>query len=603
METQTITVSSFQNVSGNTTRLHFTTLQPFSAVDTVQVDLAGDSGLEWDFVGYNGTSGYGVNSVVIDRCWYESGTEIDISSESGLASAVTWELWIRYADNSSISPSAITSATVTLTAQDSGWYVGENGIDNEFFLPDAPYLEKPYPVSIWQCDFAVDGGFAHVPLFPDAVRVEPYPVKQMPYISVYDAHTQQAQLEMITNNGLAILTPTVCDDHEELCGMWSLNLEHPIDPERRCDFLLVGNLIRAGGQLFTIKKTDEAWNGNSGKISVYAEMIWYQLADEWLLYTPANSLLIAAKKGHTAGGTGAIDRIMQLRSGLVLIPNGVRYSFSWDSDMTYDGVWYALLDDGHTPIDMIIGEGGLIASKGGELHRDNFYFSVNSRKETARNNAFDICVGKNLRGIRRTVDTTTMCTVYQLTDSDTGESLRIGWDTQAAFADVWNLFLPHHVVRSELISYPPDTEHRFDLLCQEAQARFAANCMPVICYEIDMEDVRQNPDFSMIAEESLRCGDIGRVCDVRLNSEPVTLEITETTYDRITDKIKSFTVGQKQSFVYHPNHPVIWSDNGEPIAPSVLEYEIWVKDSTGRHIYDATGRKWILKKGEDQNAE
>lgn len=472
-----------------------------------------------------------------------------------------------------------------------------NGLENTEFLDDVPYLAAPLPVSIWQCDPAVDRGRAHVPLFPDNVRIEPHQVPQLPYISVYDAHTDQAHLETVQNNGLAILTPTVCEDHETLCGMWSLNMEHPADNEGRYQFLQTGNLIRAGGQLFTIKKTDEIWQGSSGKVSVYAEMIWYQLSDEWLLFTPDHSVLMAAKDAQSA-----LDRIMGALSSLVLIPGGVRYGFNWYApDETFDSVWYALLNDGHTPVDMILGEDGLIAAKGGELHRDNFYFSICPRKETARDNAFDIRVGKNLTGIRRTVDITTMCTVYQLTDSDTGAFARWGWDTQAAFSNIWRFFLPHHVVRSELISFPPDTDFRMEQLVQESLARFNRNCMPVICYEIDMEDVRKNPDFSMIADESIRVGDIGRVHDVRLGQDAIMLEITETTYDRITGKIKSFTVGQKQSFVYHPNHPIVWDEDGNPVVPTLKTWSTWVRDSTGRYIYDAAGRKWTIGVEEDAN--
>ena len=592
MAVQTITITGFENV--NATRLHFTSMQAYNNFGSVAVTLTGGNNLQWNFVGYDGNG-----NIVVDKYWYNSGVTVELLGEPYIDQVTQWELWVRFSDNANISPSDLASAVCSLITEESGWFVGPDGIDNTEFLPDAPYLKAPFPVSVWQCDPAVDRGFAHVPLFPDAVRIEPHAVPQLPYISVYDAHTDQAHLEIIQNNGLAILTPTVCDDHEELCGMWSLNLEHPIDNEGRYQFIQAGNLIRAGGQLFTIKSTYESWEGNSGKVSAYAEMIWYQLADEWLLFTPDNSVLMAAKNAQTA-----LDRIMGACSSLVLIPGGVRYGFNWyaPDEMSYDVVWYALLKEGHTPVDMILGEGGLIATKGGELHRDNFYFSICPRKETARDNAFDIRVGKNLRGIRRTVDTTTMCTVYQLTDSDTGAALRIGWDTQAAFANIWNLFLPHHVVRSELISYPPDTDFRYELLCQEAETRFYKNCMPVICYEIDMEDVRNNPDFSMTADESIRSGDIGRIFDIRLGGE-IMLEITETTYDRITGKLKSFTVGQKQSFVYHPNHPIIWGENGQPVRPSVLNYNIWVRDSTGRYIYDATGRKWTITKGENQNAE
>lgn len=594
MSTRTVTLSSWLNVPGRSDRIHSIPLQNFDMFDTISVLIA-ESGLQWNFVGYDQNGGY-----AIDRYWYNSGDNIDISGESRRGDVVSWELWIKYTGGGSIDPSAITTVTCTITKESSGWYIGSDGIDNEEFLPDAAYMERPFPLSIWQCDETVESGIASVPLFPDTEHVEPHPVTQLPYIVVYDVHTEQAKLSVVTSNGLAILTPSLCEETEELCGMWSLNLEHPIDNEGRYQFLKVGNLIRAGGQLFTIKKTEEVWDGSTGKITVYAEHIWYQLCDEWILATPDTQYGDGRVKINAKNGNDAIYQILRSCTSLVLIPQGIRYGFDYSSDMVYDSTYYLTLQEGTCPIDLILGERGIIAAKGGELHRDNFYFSVNNRKEGAKDKAFDIRVGKNLTGIRRTIDTTTMCTILQYLDTDTGAVNMVGWDTQQAFAAIWNLYLPHHVVRSAQVSYPADTDFRYERLSQEMMAAFNQNCMPIIAYEIDIEDVRQNPDFSMtINTESIKVGDTGRVYDPRLGGT-ITLEITQTTYDRITGKCTSFVVGQKQSFVYHPNRPIVWGSDGEPVQPHVYGGETWVQDSTGRFLFDKLGRKIVLKvEGDD----
>ena len=583
MSTQTVTITSagFENVSGNNTRLHFTALQDYSFCAEFSVTLTGSNNLEWNFVGYD--SG---GNIVVDKYWYHSGYVLGLLDVPYIDRVTKWELWLRFSDNSTITTADITSAVCTMTSEDSGWYVGADGITNEEFLDDVPYLREPFPLSIWQCKQTVDSGFAFVPLFPDAVELNPVPVPQIPYITVYDITTPQATLAMQNNNGLAILTPTVCEDEEELCGAWTLNMEHPIDPEGRWQLLQEGNILRAGGQLFTIKYTEDVWQGNSGKIVVNAEAIFYQLADNYIFASPANKVSIAAYSGASF-----LQQIESLLTDKVVIPGGQIYAFTWTSNMHYDKRLAVTLESGRNPVDLILGDDGMISAKGGELHRDNFYFSVRERKEGASDNGFDIRIGKNMTGIKMTIDTTSLCTYYRLYEGNSGQYVDWRWvDTPVPYL---SHFIPHHIVRSEVVTYDQDGKDYMDRLQQEAYERFQKINKPYICYEIDLEDVRQNPDFEIVSAESLRCGDIGTVYDRHFGGT-LRLEITGTTYDRITGKCKRIVIGQKQSFVYHPNTPIVWGADGEPVEPEIVGYKIWVQDSTGRFLKDSTGRKIVI---------
>ena len=584
MSTRTVTLSSWLNVPGRSDRIHSIPLQDFDMFDSISVTLSAPD-LQWNFVGYDANGGY-----AIDRYWYNSGNSIDISGESRRADVVSWELWVKYTGGGSIDPSAISTAVCTIEKETSGWYVDSDGIDNTEFLDDVPFMAEPFPLSIWQCDSRVDSGFAYVPLFPDAVKIDPHPVPQTPYIVVFLITATQSELMASGSNGQAILMPTVCEDTEELSGAWTLNLEHPIDPEGRWKLIQEGNIIRAGGQLFTVKHTEEIWNGNSGKVTASCEHIFYQYGDNWIFADPVNVVEFKAKSYK--------DTIQQVNTHLtdkIIIPGGTVYSYTGEGDTTqFDSLYYVALTNGCNPIEMLLGENGVIHSKGGELHRDNFYFSIFPRKETASDNAFDIRIGKNLTGVKRTVDTSTMCTYYRLTDAATGMWNNWGWDTNAHAIPVWRNYLPHHVVRSEVISLPADIDFRFERLCQEGEARFSEICMPIIGYEISLEDVRQNPDFSITADESIRAGDIGMVYDQRLGGA-LMLEVTSTVYDRITGKCKSFTVGNSQSFVYHNTMSFIRDENGNVIVPDNLGGEIWVSDSDGVFLYDADGVKIIVE--------
>ena len=587
MATTTVTVTSFENVYGRSDRLHFVSMLPYTAFDSISVVLTGDNDLQWNFVGYDSNG-----NMVVDQYWFNSGYTLELADIPYLDQVAEWELWIKYTGGGSISPSAVSSAVCDLIQVDSGWYMTSEGLDNHEFLPDVPYLEAPFPVSIWQCNPAVDFNMAFVPLFPDAVPINPVPVKQLPYIMVYDITATQAMIATQNNNGLAILIPTECDDSEELCGMWSLNLVHPKDPEGRYKLLLEGNIVKAGGQCFTIKRTEEVEQDGEQYISLYAEHIWYQYGDNYIFADPTNPVMIITFSGA--------DTLQQIDSNLtddIVIPGGQVYSFRHASDMLDGfGTYYARLESGCNPIELILGENGLISAKGGELHRDNFYFSVKWRKETARDNAFDIRIGKNLKGIKRTIDTSQLCTLFRLTEANTGMYVVYGWDTALPTSDMWRSYLPHHIIRQEVVSYPTDASFKYEQLGQDCYERFKRICMPIFCYEIDLEDVRDNPDFQIISDESLRCGDIGSVYDEFLGGT-LMLEITGTVYDRLTGKCKSIVIGQKESFVYHPNAPIVWDENGDPINPDFIGGEIWVQDSTGRYLYDSNGVKIILNTG------
>ena len=67
-------------------------------------------------------------------------------------------------------------------------------------------------------------------------------VKQRAYITVHDKSTQQSNF---SNNGLAILQPTVCRITEVLNGTYELYMEHPIiDGDPRVNYIKVDNIIK-----------------------------------------------------------------------------------------------------------------------------------------------------------------------------------------------------------------------------------------------------------------------------------------------------------------------------------------------------------------------
>ena len=137
------------------------------------------------------------------------------------------------------------------------WVDGYTNTDFIDFAGNTPF-SAPYPAALWRCDPAYYGGYPFNALFPDMPDFHVRLAKQRPYICVYDIGTPKDGFQ---NNGLAILCPVSCESTEDLNGMWSLTLTHPIDPEGRWQHILQHNLLRVNGQIFTIRSYDTNRNG------------------------------------------------------------------------------------------------------------------------------------------------------------------------------------------------------------------------------------------------------------------------------------------------------------------------------------------------------
>ncbi len=357
------------------------------------------------------------------------------------------------------------------------------------------------------------------------------------YITIYSQDTSQDGFD---THGLGVLSPTKCEITEELNGKWELSIEHPVDSYGKWEYIRPFAIIKALGQLFTIRIADVKWSGNKGMVSAKADHIFYQLNDAWI--HPGNILLSSRHAigiiNHIAGIT---DR--QIREGHVY------YDFTWDipadlmvTENFYDN--WSSLSSGATFAEFVMGSNGLIIGTSGEIYRDNFYFSIRERLEKSNYQAFDIRVGKNLRGIKRTIDTTRLCT-YFLGFDDLGNEYAVAYESFPLISP------PHYVVRSQKYSYNIDDSLPLEervakskkLLENDVNLFFNTNCIPKISYEVDLEDVRNNPDYADFKEESdYRVGNVGVVHDDRLGGE-IILKITKTIRNAITGKTISVTFG------------------------------------------------------------
>lgn len=413
-----------------------------------------------------------------------------------------------------------------------------------------------------------NGGYPYIPKMIDMPHLELHPVEQSPYITIFKKTTHQDEFE---GNGEAILTPTSCEVTEELNGAWTFTMQHPIDADGKWQLLQLREIVRINGQLFTIMSVEHNFQNNSGYVTVTGEHIWYQLADGWIF--PGD--IISA-----ATGEAFIENVKARTEDFGTHLSSMVYDFTGHSDIIPTAPIVKDCAEGCTPIDALIGSGGLVDqddSGYSELYRDNFNFSINTRMEGALDNAFDIRIGRDLKGIRRTYDTTEFVSYFGCYDK-WGNYFAVSWVPNSF---ITGLYFPHHIVRTKTFSDEglDVWEFGFAPLIAKGMAFFRRNCKPIIGYEIDLEDVRNNPDFEVMRLDRLKVGDSGTIYDSRLGGS-LGIRISGTVYDAIRDKVTRVTIGDKASFSAPAASTV-------EVEPEVVGGELYIMDADGNFIADA----------------
>ncbi|MCM1315123.1 MAG: hypothetical protein NC205_00960 [Prevotella sp.] len=457
--------------------------------------------------------------------YFSAINEVDIS-------AYPWAQYVRFViliSNSTLQPDDSQETTkyyyflqsFDFLTEIVSWKFDENGEIFNKKSPRAPKksMQVPYPAALWRLDDYSPNMPRHL-LFPD---FKPFvrPVKQAEYITVYSMHTEQKNFN---NNGLAVLTPISCTVTENFNADWSVTLEHPKDSGGKWRYLVEFNILKVLGQLFVIRNVTYTHT----TVTVFAEHIFYQLNDCWI-YSGANIV--------GANGAQILSNILA-NSTFQARPEDTIYRFESGSDLTAEtvgvdmelviaNIWQPL-ENGTTPLDLILGSGGFTDNFGGDLYRNNFYFSLNEHMENHLENSFDIRMGANLKKITQKTETAELCTHFTVFDQF-GSGLSVFWEVHNG--------IPHHIVRSQTVNFGEKyTETDFNLLAHEARKYFGQNMQPKISYEISLEDLRNNPDFSEFSNNPrYNVGDRGRIFDEELNIS-VDAHIVHTIKDGISGK-------------------------------------------------------------------
>lgn len=415
----------------------------------------------------------------------------------------------------------------TLTGLNYLWYMDENGRPHADGMPYAPARKIFIPA-----------------------------VPQYDYIIIYDKYTHQ---DGFNNNGLAVLDPISCTVTENLNAGWNVTLEHPIDREQKWKYIVEFNILKVLDQLFVIKKVEHSWTGNSGKVTAYAEHIFYQLNDRWI-YKGAD---IYAESGYWLVRSILEHADSKKQDGHMV------YDFSFNSDITSENIGSDMgkigyykwnpLQSAMTPLELLLGNDGFTSNFGGDLYRDNFYFSVNKEMENAVYNSFDIYVGLNLKGIKRTVDTSSLCTHFTAYDKF-GTGFSVYWKVHGG--------VPHHIVRSQEFGFGENyVESDMSLIEHEARKYFGQHMEPQINISVDLEDVKYNPDYREFANNPrYKVGDRGRAFEERLGYS-IDAHITQTVKDGITGKNLEITFSNVTGFTNMDDYDISFEEMPAPVLP------------------------------------
>lgn len=321
---------------------------------------------------------------------------------------------------------------------------------------------EPYPALIWLCN---DVELPYKSMWRSTIYHVPA-VDQDEYITVHDMATAQDDFD---NNGLAILDPTSCEISEELNGAYELTLTHPIDDTGKWRQLLELNIIKARGQLFRIyNKATKLNSDGSRERTVNARHIFYDLNDRVL-----ENVTVEDKSGHAF-----IACVMTHTFDADPEGHYTLYNYTYTSDVEDKA---SSEFDAVSPVAALMGEDNCFINRfGGELLRDNFYFSINKRRESSVDHAETIQYGIDMLEIEETVDYTDMCTYLKCYDN-----FGNGWFVSY----VPNVRLAHDCSKVVRFSYDkPD----FPQLIKDGRNYFGDIWLPSVAYAVKFANLKNS---------------------------------------------------------------------------------------------------------------
>ncbi len=408
------------------------------------------------------------------------------------------------------------------------WHIVDGQITNENFIP-MPELYDTQPDALWRIDSNTNLGFPYNKLMIGLVGIDLWALDREHVIRVYDMHEPQDGFD---GNGLAVLNPTVCTSlHND--ERWDVELRHPLDDWGKWKNLLANNILKIDGQLFRIDISEPAIGESGREMYVHAKHITCDMAD--MLITFATF----------PGGDAA--RFMDFCFSSVFpadLPGYEYYSFEGYSDirtvlgpdeLVNTTVWAAM-----------VGADNCLKNRyGGELYRDNFYFSINQRMQYAKDNAFCLRYSLDMVKIQQRVDYSDVCTNLECYDN---------FGNYWAVATIAPTFALHHpIVRMVQFNYS-EFEGAMERLAADGMAYWQTVNTPKVTYEIQIAYLRRDPRYKdFVGLQNYNYGDSGTIYCPELDIS-TTQRITEVEKDELTGDITRMLLGNLRESLSRPTY-------------------------------------------------
>lgn len=409
------------------------------------------------------------------------------------------------------------------------WFLTPGGLpDNDSFIPfpDDP-LAGEIPKMRWRIMPGVNNGLPYHELLPGIQGIDLWALDRENVIRVYSMSEQQTSFD---HNGLAILEPLSCTSvHND--ERWDIELVHPLDEWGKWKYLLAGNILKISGQLFRIYSQEAAINSGSMTMTVHARHISCDMADMLITFA-------------TFPGGNASDFIDFCFTNIEKadLPGYEYYKFEGYSDiqtelgsseLTNTTLWAAM-----------IGADNCLKNRyGGELYRDNFYFSINQRMQYAKDNAFSLRFSPGMTGISQKVDYSRFCTNL------------LCWDN---FGNMWGIstikpdaFVHHPIVKMAQFNYQ-DFDGAMERLMADGFAYWKTVNTPEVTYEVQFAALGRDPQYEGFADlQNYNYGDSGTIyCpELDISTEQ---RITEIEKNEITGDITRMLLGNLRDSLVRP---------------------------------------------------
>ena len=403
------------------------------------------------------------------------------------------------------------------------WEVTPSGLVSEG-IEELKDMSAPYPAQYWRLDPCRNEGYPFHDLLPGVEGIDLSALERHGVITIYDLNEPQDGFE---SNGLAVIEPISCRSWQEKNGRWDLTLVHPLDTEwQKWKYLLAQNVLKVGGQLFRIDLQEPEISADRRFITVHAKHISYDLADERIgeITMPA---------GNAAQFLDFVNSSTLSKIGPFAGQYFTPYEFDLHTDISglHDSVdWFNV-----SVMGTLIGEDSCFVNiYGGELYRDNFYVSICTRMQYAKENAFRLRYSREIEYIKQKVDFTDFYTEIHAYDNYGYYYGNTWYDGDPSG---WHWVLHHAKPLVVKFNFENSVEDNMQRLIN-ATAEYHKNINhPKTTYEIKVADMRRDPRYKDFPDfQELRVGDSGVVYVSELNVDDVQ-EITAIERDELTGEV------------------------------------------------------------------